>query len=82
MYRMPILQGNYLDPAQVEQLQTGMTRTQVAFLLGTPMIPSGFDGDRWDYFYYVKLRTMKSAQTRRLTVYFKDDKVDKIEREG
>jgi outer membrane protein assembly factor BamE len=82
VYRMPVTQGNFLDPGQVEQLQEGMTRSQVSFLLGTPMIPSGFDSDRWDYYYYVNSRRLKQPLTRRLTVFFADDKVSKIEREG
>ena len=40
---MPIQQGNLLDPSQVAQLEVGMTRSQVSFLLGTPMVPPGFD---------------------------------------
>ena len=82
VYRMPVQQGNFLDPGLVEQLQVGMTRTQVSFLLGTPMIPSGFDADRWDYFYYVNYRRLKKPLTSRLTVYFAEDKVARIEREG
>ena len=78
VYRMAIQQGNFLDPAQVAQLENGMTRSQVAFLLGTPMIPPAFDADRWDYFYYLKDRRLKAADTRRVTVYFKEDKVAKV----
>lgn len=80
LYHMPIQQGNYLDPGQVEQLQTGMTRSQVRFLLGTPMVPSGFDSDRWDYYYYVKVRRTWKSDSKRLSVWFKDDKVDHVER--
>ena len=80
VYRMGIRQGNFLDPLQVEKLENGMTRSQVAFLLGTPMIPSAFDRDRWDYFYYLKDRRLKAADTRRVTVYFQDDKVARVEK--
>lgn len=80
LYHMPIQQGNYLDPGQVEQLQTGMTRSQVRFLLGTPMVPSGFDTDRWDYYYYVKAGRTWKPESKRLSVWFKDDKVDHVER--
>jgi outer membrane protein assembly factor BamE len=80
LYHMPIQQGNYLDPGQVEQLQTGMTRSQVRFLLGTPMVPSGFDADRWDYYYYVKVGRTWKPQSKRLSVWFKDEKVDHVER--
>jgi outer membrane protein assembly factor BamE len=80
LYHMPIQQGNFLDPGQVAQLQTGMTRSQVRFLLGTPMVPSGFDTDRWDYYYYVKVGRTWKPETKRLSVWFKDDKVDHVER--
>jgi outer membrane protein assembly factor BamE len=80
LYKMPIQQGNFLDPGQVEQLQTGMTRSQVRFLLGTPMVPSGFDQDRWDYYYYVKVGRTWQPESKRLSVWFKDDKVDHVDR--
>src|SRR5437667_461809 len=54
VYRMNIQQGNYLEGKTVDQLQFGMTRSQVRYLLGTPMVPAVFDKDRWDYVYYFK----------------------------
>ena len=39
VYRMNIQQGNYLDGKTVDQLKVGMTRSQVRYLLGTPMVP-------------------------------------------
>jgi len=81
LYRMPIQQGNFLDANQVAQLETGMTRPQVSFLLGTPMVPNGFNNDRWDYYYFIKVgRKASSTDTKRLTVWFKDDKVDHVDR--
>lgn len=81
IYRMPILQGNFLNPDQIEQLQEGMTRSQVSFLLGTPMVPTAFNSERWDYLYYADKRRFDKPETRRLTVYFQDDKVARFERE-
>jgi len=79
LYRMPIQQGNFLDPNQVAQLETGMTRSQVMFLLGTPMVPNGFNTDRWDYYYYIKAGNRGEVTfAKRLTVYFKDDKVERV----
>jgi outer membrane protein assembly factor BamE len=80
IYRMPIQQGNFLEKKQVDQLEPGMTRSQVMFLLGTPMVPNGFDQDRWDYYYYAKFGKRYAADTLRLTVYFKDDKVDHVDK--
>ncbi len=80
LYRMPIQQGNVLDNQQVEQLQTGMTRSQVMFLLGTPMVPNGFNTDRWDYYYFVKVGRGENIRfSKRLTVWFKEDKVERFE---
>jgi outer membrane protein assembly factor BamE len=82
VYRMTVQQGNYLDPKQVTQLQVGMTRSQVRFLLGTPMLPDAFDRDRWDYLYYQKVGRLKKPDQRRLTVFFAEDKVARFENEG
>ncbi len=82
VYRMAVQQGNYLDARQVNQVQVGMTRAQVRFLLGTPMLPPGFDNDRWDYLYTLQLRTLKRPERQRLTVFFQDDKVTRIENAG
>jgi outer membrane protein assembly factor BamE len=80
VYRMPIQQGNFLQKDQVDQLELGMTRSQVMFLLGTPMVPNGFNNDRWDYYYYAKFNRRTPADTLRLAVYFKDDKVERVDK--
>ena len=80
VYHMPIQQGNFLEQRAVSQLQVGMTRSQVRYLLGTPMVPDSFDRDRWDYLYYLKLGNMDSnILHRHLIVYFADDKVTKFD---
>jgi outer membrane protein assembly factor BamE len=81
VYRVTVQQGNYLDKHDTDQLATGMTKVQVRYLLGTPMVPSIFDNDRWDYLFYLKVGRNAPVQ-RQLTVYFKGDKVDKIDRHG
>ncbi len=63
-YKMPIRQGNYLDPAIVAQVKPGMTRSQVRYLLGTPMVPGAFDTSRWDYDYYYKHRGLHARNVR------------------
>ncbi|MBV6417287.1 MAG: Outer membrane protein assembly factor BamE [Steroidobacteraceae bacterium] len=80
VYRMNIQQGNFLDPNAVAQLHDGMTRSQVRYLLGTPMVPDAFDEDRWDYLYYLKRGRIRAAEQRRLTVWFENDKVARIEK--
>jgi outer membrane protein assembly factor BamE len=79
---MAIQQGNYLVAESVSQLKEGMTRSQVRFLLGTPMVPVAFDDSRWDYYYFFSSRTIDQPLKRRLTVFFADDKVQRFENIG
>src|SRR5437868_14421639 len=80
VYRMNIQQGNYLEGRTVDQLQVGMTRSQVRFLLGTPMVPDAFNKERWDYLYYFKKGRLKRPEERHVIVWFKEEKVDKFEK--
>jgi outer membrane protein assembly factor BamE len=82
VYKMSIQQGNYLVADSVGQLKEGMTRSQVRFLLGTPMVPDAFNDDRWDYYYFFESRKYKEPLKRRLTVYFADEKVSRYENLG
>src|SRR5687767_15648196 len=82
VYKMNIQQGNYLVAESVSQLKEGMTRSQVRFLLGTPMVPDAFDESRWDYYYFFSSRKLDQPLKRRLTVYFAEDKVQRIENLG
>ena len=75
VYRMDIQQGNYLDGHDVAKLKTGMTRAQVRYLLGTPMVKDIFNHDRWDYVYYFKRGYVQRPIESRVTVYFQGDKV-------
>ena len=54
-YKVPILQGNIIEEKDVEQLSAGLTKDQVQYLLGTPMLNSPFHQDRWDYIYSVTI---------------------------
>ena len=82
VYRMDIQQGNFLEGRTVDQLQVGMTRSQVRYLLGTPMIPDAFDKERWDYLYYFKKGRLRRPEQRHLIVYFKEEKVAKFDRDN
>jgi outer membrane protein assembly factor BamE len=82
VYKMNIQQGNYLVAESVSQLKEGMTRSQVRFLLGTPMVPDAFDASRWDYYYFFSSRQYKEPLKRRLTVYFADERVQRFENQG
>jgi outer membrane protein assembly factor BamE len=80
VYRVNIPQGNYLEAKMLDQVQVGMTRSQVRYVLGTPMISDPFHPDQWNYLYYFKDGKSRKVDTRRVVVYFSDEKVSKIER--
>ncbi len=82
VYRINIQQGNFLDPEKVAQLQPGMTRSQVRYLLGTPLASTPFGNNRWDYVYYFRRGHSHDAEQRKVTVYFEEEKVTRIERFG
>jgi outer membrane protein assembly factor BamE len=80
VYRINIQQGNFLDQAAVEQVKAGMTRSQVRYLLGTPMVADSFNKERWDYIYYLKKGRSRHIDSRRVTVYFDGEKVAKLDK--
>ncbi len=80
VYRINIQQGNYLDQSAVNQIQAGMTRSQVRYLLGTPLAADPFEKDRWDYIYYLKKGRTGHVDSRRVTVYFDGEKVAKLDK--
>jgi outer membrane protein assembly factor BamE len=70
-----------LDDEDVGQVQVGMTRSQVQFLLGTPMIADSFHRDRWDYAYYLRRGRSNDVVQRWIVVYFDEDRVARVERD-
>lgn len=78
VYRIPIQQGNIIEQEKVDQLELGMSKTQVQFVMGTPLLADVFHQDRWDYIYQLR-RGDKTLRERRFTVFFDDDKLVKFE---
>jgi outer membrane protein assembly factor BamE len=73
VFRANISQGNIVEQDDVDQLEVGMTSSQVRFLLGTPMIDDPFNADRWDYIYYLNVGREDARAKRWLTVVFDED---------
>lgn len=78
IYRPDIQQGNFVSREMVEQLKIGMTREQVRFVLGTPLLIDAFHPDRWDYPFRLK-RGDGQVTSSHLIVYFKDDRLERFE---
>ena len=78
VYKLPTRQGNVIEQKQLDQLQVGMTRDQVKFLLGTPIATSPFRTERWDYFGYYK-SPRGDVSTRTVSFYFDDNKLARMD---
>jgi outer membrane protein assembly factor BamE len=77
-YKMDIVQGNFVSAEQLALLKPGLPRAQVRELLGTPLVSSVFHGQRWDYIFTFR-RQGVATQARRLTVFFTNDVVERIQ---
>jgi len=78
VYKMPVQQGNLVTEAMVDALQPGMNKRQVRYLLGTPLLTDMFHQDRWDYTYTIQ-RGHEPMQVKRLTIWFQDDALVRID---
>jgi outer membrane protein assembly factor BamE len=77
-YSIDIRQGNYVTQEMAAQLTPGMTEEQVRFVMGTPLLVDPFHANRWDYVYSYAPGG-KTAETRRITLLFKDNKLSSVE---
>lgn len=73
VYKLEIQQGNVITQEMIDKLKTGMSRSQVRFVLGNPLIMDPFHADRWDYYYYLRRSKEATGEAQHLTVVFKND---------
>jgi outer membrane protein assembly factor BamE len=78
VYKTPVQQGNILVQKDVDEIRPGMSKRQIAIILGTPAIADPFNQNRWDYINTFKLKG-KIEEVKRLTLFFKDNKLVKTE---
>ncbi len=79
VYRLDVQQGNLLEKKDIEAIQPGMTRSQVRYLLGTPVAVNPFRNDRWNYMYYLKPGKSREVTQRWVIVWFDGDTVKKVD---
>lgn len=81
VYRIDIQQGNILAQKDIDKLRPGLTKEQVIFVLGSPVVDDAFDDDRWTYLYTYKRAKLETLTTKRLDLFFKDDKLESAQSE-
>jgi outer membrane protein assembly factor BamE len=78
LYRINIEQGNIVTQEMIDQLRPGMTRRQVRFILGTPLVADTFNQTRWDYVYSMKSPRGREERST-MTLYFDGDRLERFE---
>lgn len=78
-YRIEIQQGNYVTQDMVARLKPGLTRDQVRFVLGTPLVSDIFHEARWDYVFMRQRANSPEIEYGRIAVFFEDGKLKRIE---
>lgn len=78
VHKMDVQQGNIITSEMVELLRPGLTRDQVRYVMGTPLIVDTFNDNHWDYVYQLKQGDGSSTE-QKLRVIFVNDRVSEIQ---
>ena len=75
-FKVAVLQGNIIEDEDVEQLVKGLSKDQVQYLLGTPLLNSPIHQNRWDYFYSVKVGETIVGEKKLSLIFDTDQRLD------
>lgn len=80
VFRIDVPQGNYLIQQDIDKLRIGMTREQVLYVLGKPVVRDSFASDTFYYVYKMKrgMKTEEGDFRKDLFIHFEDDKLAAI----
>ncbi|MGE8101911.1 outer membrane protein assembly factor BamE [Pseudomonas fluorescens] len=75
VYKIDIQQGNVVTQDMIDQLRPGMTRRQVRFIMGNPLLTDTFHADRWDYLYSLQPGGGERQQERISVIFNPNDQL-------
>ena len=75
VYRLDIQQGNILDQKDIDKLRAGLTKNQVVFVLGSPVVDDSFSDNKWVYLYNYKKGKQNTTSSKKLKLVFNEDKL-------
>jgi len=78
-YQPNIQQGNIINNSDLSEIRYGMSKQEILFILGTPMVIDPFNEQRWDYFYSNRNQLKKQTDQRLITAIFDGDKLVKLQ---
>ena len=74
-----VQQGNIINNSDLAEIQYGMNKQEVLFILGTPLVIDPFNESRWDYYYSNNNKRTRETETRLITAFFDGDKLIKLQ---
>ena len=77
LYRVPVQQGNIVTQDMIDKIKPGMTKSQVAFVLGEPVLRDPFNESKWIYIYSIEVPGLFTQKTR-TTLFFDGDELKSI----
>lgn len=78
VHRINIQQGNFITQQMIDKLKPGMSKNQIRYVLGQPVLENPLDQDRWDYMHTLQISGGKPQQAQ-LTLYFVNEHLDHFE---
>jgi outer membrane protein assembly factor BamE len=78
VHKVDVQQGNVITPEMRAQIKVGMSKRQVSFVLGSPLLIDPLHRDRWDYLYSLS-QGRKRLEIQRLALFFEGDKLIRVD---
>lgn len=78
VYKIDVNQGNVIDQAMIDQLRPNMTKKQVLYIMGSPMLVDFFHQDRWDYVYAAR-KGSENLEQKNISIFFENDQLKNIQ---
>jgi outer membrane protein assembly factor BamE len=78
VYRITVQQGNVISQTMIDKLKPGMSKSQVLFVLGNPVLDDHLNKNRWDYIYTIQSGNIERV-VRELHLHFIEERLSHFE---
>jgi outer membrane protein assembly factor BamE len=78
VYKVDVNQGNVIDQTMIDQLRPNMTKRQVLYVMGSPMLVDYFHQNRWNYVYSTK-KSGENVEQKTISIFFENDQIKSIQ---
>lgn len=78
VYKIDVNQGNVIDQAMIDQLRPNMTKRQVLYIMGSPMLVDFFHQNRWDYVYSIH-KSGEDLEQKMVSIFFENEQLKNIQ---